>query len=357
MRDAFVIVNPGARGGEGIDRQLRRRLPGAAVHRTVRPSHARVLARRAALAGYPLVVAAGGDGTLNEVLNGIDPFLGQVRLGLLPLGTGNDFARSVGIPDDLEGALAVLEQGLVRRCDVVSFQDRRLRRLFLNVSAGGFSGEVGESLTAERKQRFGPLAYLRAAIDTIPERSDYRLTLRFDDHDEVHETAVNLVIANARYVAGGVPIAPDAMLDDGRFDVVLFRAASFASLAGLAPRVMLGRHLDDPGDRILFRRARSLEVRSVPHMPLNVDGELLGPRCGRFEVHAGALEVVVGEEAPALVRRLPEARGLPEARPLPEALQRPDAAGPVELEEAGLLEGWDGETGSRLPGTRSKTLP
>lgn len=353
MRDAFVIVNPGARGGEGIDRQLRQRLPGAAVHRTARPSHARVLARRAALAGYPLVVAAGGDGTLNEVLNGIEPFLGQVRLGLLPLGTGNDFARSVSIPDDLDGALTVLEQGLVRRCDVVSFQDRRLRRLFLNVSAAGFSGEVGESLTAERKQRFGPLAYLRAAIDTIPERSDYRLTLRFDDHDEVHETAVNLVIANARYVAGGVPIAPEAMLDDGRFDVVLFRAASFASLAGLAPRVMLGRHLDDPGDRILFRRARSLEVRSVPHMPLNVDGELLGARCGRFEMLAGALEVVVGEEAPALARPLPG----PEPLSLADALQRPEAAGAVELKEAGLLDGWDGETGSRLPGTRSKTLP
>ena len=339
MRDAFVIVNPGARGGEGIDRELRRRLPGAAVHRTARPSHARVLARRAALAGYPLVVAAGGDGTLNEVLNGIDPFLGQIRLGLLPLGTGNDFARSIGIPDDLDGALAVLERGLARRCDVVSYRDRRLRRLFLNVSAGGFSGEVGESLTAERKQSWGPLAYLRAAIDTLPERSEYRITLRFDDHDEVHETAVNLVVANGRFVAGGLPIAPEAMLDDGRFDVVLVRSAPLASLlAGLAPRVVLGRHLDDPGERVLFRRARSLEVRSVPHIPMNVDGELLGPRCGRFEVLPGALEIVVAGEAPALSRQLPER-----------------ADGPV-LDETGLLGAW-GAIGSRLPGTRSKTPP
>jgi diacylglycerol kinase (ATP) len=344
MREAFVIVNPGARGGgQGVDRELRRRLPGAAVHRTDRPSHARVLARRAVLSGYPLVVAAGGDGTLNEVLNGIGPFLGQVRLGLLPLGTGNDFARSLGIPDDLDGALAVLEAGGVRHCDVGSFRDGRVRRLFLNVSAAGFSGEMGESLTPELKQSWGPLAYLRAALDTLPERTEYRLTLRFDDQDEVHESAVNLVVANGRYVASGVPIAPEARLDDGRFDVVLVRSGSLPSLAALASRVLLGRHLEEVDDRLLFRRARSLDVSAVPTMPLNVDGELLGQRSGRFEVLPGALEMVAGPDAPALSPQRPPER---------EAVE--DTAG------AGLLGRWTfgrGAPGSRLPGTRPRSAP
>jgi diacylglycerol kinase (ATP) len=340
MRDTFVIVNPRSRQGEGMEEEIRRRLPGALVRRTQRPHQGRVMARWAASAGYRQVVAAGGDGTLNDVVNGIAPWLGRVRLGVLPLGTGNDFARSIGVPADLDAAAAVLSAGVTRRCDVVSYRDRRLRRLFLNVSAGGFSGEVGNRMGHELKQSWGPLAYLRAAIDTLPERTEYRLSLRFDGHDEVHESAYNLAIANGRFVAGGLPIAPTATLDDGRFDVLVVRPCPLSVIAGLASRAILGRHLDDP--RILFRRAHTLEVRASPLLPLNVDGELLGERAGRYEMLPGALEVVVGADAPAFTAQPPEAG-------------RAGAA--TELRLAGGGEGGDGGApgspgGSRLPGWR-----
>jgi diacylglycerol kinase (ATP) len=340
MRDTFVIVNPRSRLGEGMEEELRRRLPGALVRRSERAHQARVLARWAARAGYRQVVAAGGDGTLNSVLNGIAPWLGSVRLGLLPLGTGNDFARSAGIPNDLEGAIAVLRGGHVRRCDVVCYRDGRLRRLFLNVSAAGFSGEVGHRAARDLKRSWGPLAYLRAAIDTLPERSEYRLALRFDGHDEVHETALNLAVANARFVAGGIPIAPTAQVDDGRFDVLVVRPCPLPALAALTSRAVLGRHLDDP--RILFRRARTLEVRASPPLPLNVDGELLGERAGRYELLPAALEVVVAAEAPAFAAQ-------------PPAEDRAGAA--TELRLAGGGGGGGGGApgspgGNRLPGWR-----
>jgi diacylglycerol kinase (ATP) len=338
--DTYVIVNPRARGGDGMVDELRRRLPGAVVVGAERRGQSGSLARRAAAQGYRQVVAAGGDGTVNEVLNGLAPFLARVRLGLLPLGTGNDLGRSAGIPTDLDAAVAVLRDGNTRRCDVGSYRDGRLHRLFLNVSAAGFSGEVGQRLAPERKQSWGPLAYLRAAIDTLPGRTEYRLTLRFDGHDEVHERAFNLAVANGRFVAGGVSIAPAAQLDDGRLDVVVVRACTLPALAGLAPRVMLGRHLDD--ERILFRRARTLEVRSTPRLPINVDGELLGARGGHYEVLPAALEMVVGVPAPALADQ-----PLP-ADPAGELL----AGGDTELgRDGGGGGGAPGSPwGSRLPG-------
>jgi diacylglycerol kinase (ATP) len=300
MRDVFVIVNPRSRSGGGVVADLRRHLPGAEIRTTGRHATARSLVQSAVAAGYRRLVAAGGDGTLNAVVNAASPFLSQLQLALLPLGTGNDFARSIGVPDDLDGAVEVLRHGTTRRCDAVSFQQGRFRRLFLNVSAGGFSGEVGENLTAERKQSWGPLAYFWAGLQSLPARAEYELTLTFDDGEPVQERAFGIAVANARFVAGGWQVAPYAVIDDGMFDVVVARACSLPALAGLASRALLGRHLDDPDERVLFRQARRLEVRSSPLLPLNLDGEVLGDRCGVFAVEPGAVEMVVARDAPGL---------------------------------------------------------
>lgn len=302
--ETCIIVNPNA-GSAGEIEALRARLaelPGAEVFFTEAPGDAEARARDALSGGARTVVAAGGDGTLNEVVNGLAADFAQARLGLLPLGTGNDFARSIGVPADLEEALDVLAAGRVRTVDVGRATFGNQSRCFLNMAVGGFSPIVSEKAD-EAKPRWGPLAYLRGAVDALPELQEFRAVLTLGGADvvvEIETETYNLVLANGRFVASGIPIAPQAVLDDGLFDVMIIPAASFPQMARLLPRILLGRHLDS--DLLLFRRAARIEVESTPPMTFNVDGEVIGGKGeagegpARFEVLPRVLEVVVGPE-------------------------------------------------------------
>lgn len=292
-----VILNPNAGRAltrEQLESQLER-LPGLAIQQTREPGDAERLAAEAAGKGYDLVVAAGGDGTLNEVVNGLAADFGRAKLGLLPMGTANDFARTINVPSDIPAAAEILLAGATQQVDVVRYTGSRTR-YFANVSAGGFSGLVNEALTDEMKQDWGPLAYLRSAASALPNLTDYRTFISIDDEPEAELQIYNIVIANARYVAGGVPIAPDAQLNDGLADIVIVPAASMLELAVLAPQMLLGTHL--ASELILFRRAGKISVRSQPGMWFNVDGELIGNSPATFEVLPRALTIVVGPVAP-----------------------------------------------------------
>lgn len=294
-----IIVNPNA-GSVAEVSELRARLeqlPGTAVLPTEDAGHAQELAREAARSGADLVVAAGGDGTLNEVLNGMSEGFGRVRLGLLPLGTGNDFARSINVPADLDGALEVLLQGRTRRVDVGCARLRTFSRYFLNMAAGGFSGIVSEK-ASEAKDRWGPLAYLRAALGTMGELQGFRAVVTLkgtpDGTERIELETYNAVISNGRFVAAGIPVAPQSELDDGYLDLMLVPSASIPQLAFLTSQVLLRRHLES--DLALFRKARSIEIESDPPMSFNLDGEVIGDEPALFEVLPQALEVVVGPE-------------------------------------------------------------
>jgi diacylglycerol kinase (ATP) len=297
-----IIVNPNA-GSVAEVSALRARLeqlPGTAVLPTEDAGHAQELAREAARSGADLVVAAGGDGTLNEVLNGLSEGFGRVRLGLLPLGTGNDFARSINVPADLDGALEILLAGRTRRVDIGHARLRTFSRYFINMAAGGFSGIVSEK-ASEAKDRWGPLAYLRAALGTMGELQGFQavITLRDtpDGPERIELETYNAVISNGRFVAAGIPVAPQSELDDGYLDLMLVPSASIPQLAFLASQVLLRRHLES--DLALFRKARSIEIESDPPMSFNVDGEVIGDEPAHFEVLPRALEVVVGPEPAA----------------------------------------------------------
>lgn len=297
-----IIVNPNAGSVEEVA-ELRTRLdqiPGTSVGFTDSAGHAQELAREAARSGAGLVVAAGGDGTLNEVLNGLSEGFGRVRLGLLPLGTGNDFARSINVPADLDVALKILLEGRTRRIDVGCARLRTFSRYFLNMAVGGFSGMVSEKAD-EAKERWGPLAYLRAAIGTLGDLQGFRavVTLRGtpDGTERIDLETYNVVISNGRFVAAGIPVAPQSELDDGYLDLMLVPGNSIPQLAFLASQVLLGRHLES--DLALFRKARSIEIESDPPMSFNLDGEVIGDEPALFEVLPRALEVVVGEEPAA----------------------------------------------------------
>jgi diacylglycerol kinase (ATP) len=292
MRKTCVILNPSAGSVRDLDKVQEQiaRLPQAEIRVTTKPGSAFRFARTALRKGRELIVAAGGDGTLNEVINGIGENLGDTRVGLIPLGTGNDFARTIGVPTELEAALDVIRAGQTRAVDLVRVTSDEVR-YFVNVSAGGFSGLVDEKLTPEMKKTWGPLAYLRGAAAAWSELRAYRTTLAFDNSESLMLDLYNVVVANGRYVAGGTLIAPDAAIDDGLLDIVLVLQRSAPELALLAAQVTVGAHLTS--DAIVFRRAAKVTVNSKPGMWFNVDGELVGNEPARFEILPRALRFVV----------------------------------------------------------------
>jgi diacylglycerol kinase (ATP) len=159
----------------------------------------------------------------------------------------------------------------------------------VNVSAGGINGLFDESASREAPA-WRPLTYLRAALQTAPLIRPFRATITLDDDPPLTISLFELVIANGRYVAHGISVAPEAQLDDGLLDVILFRSTSLASLVLLAPAVLLGRHLKS--DEVIFRRARNVVVQSEPDMWLSVEGEVLGTTPASYTVLPGALTIV-----------------------------------------------------------------
>lgn len=287
-----VVLNPKAGSVQDVDALVARlrRIPKTEVCITSKRGSAVSLTRTALRKGCKLIVAAGGDGTLNEIVNALGEKNSGVRVGLIPLGTGNDFARTLGLPTEVEAAIDLLRAGKTRMIDLVRATSDRVRH-FVNVSAGGFSGLVDEKLTPKMKRTWGPLAYLRGATAALPELRAYRTTLSLDNKESLKLSLYNVVIANGRYVAGGRLIAPEASVDDGLLDIVLIQERSAPELALLAAQVALGNHLSS--DAIVFRRAAKVTVNSRPGMRFNVDGELVGKGPAVFEVLPSALQFVV----------------------------------------------------------------
>lgn len=248
-------------------------------------------ARDSAEQGYELIVSAGGDGTLNEVVNGIAVAGCQAALGIVPLGTGNDFARHLGVPQEVDQAIEQVRGAQTRQIDVVRVTSD-LTRYFVNVSSGGFSGLVDEKLTPELKRTWGPLAYVRSAAAAFPELRGYTTYVTLDDAEPLILDLYNVIIANGRYVAGGIPVAPEAEVSDGLLDVVLIPERGKADLALLAAQMLIGKHLSS--DAIIFHRAKRVAIKSKPGMWFNVDGELIGNEPATFELLPGALRCVVG---------------------------------------------------------------
>ena len=236
------------------------------------------------------IVVAGGDGTLNGVVNGLGTEAKNVRLGIVPLGTGNDFARTLGLPSSIEQNVDILHSAKTKRIDLVRVKSKRVR-YFVNVSAGGFSGVVGGKMTPKIKRTWGPLAYMRGAVAALSQLHSYHTQILLDDDEQLSAELYNVVVANGRFVAGGLPIAPDANPSDGFLEVVLIPKLCAAEIALLAAEVVLGKHLSSKAT--IFRRAKKISVRSRPGMCFNVDGELVGNAPAVFQILPRALNFVV----------------------------------------------------------------
>lgn len=284
-----VILNPAAGSVEApgdVEAAIREVLPGATIAVGREAGDLERLAARERSRGVHTLIAAGGDGSLNEVLNGALESDEPLTLGLLPLGTGNDFARTLELPTDLREALAVIRDGKAAPLDVIRVSGAK-QRFMINVSAGGFAGVVDEKLTPELKAAWGPLAYLRGMIESLDEMEHHSTTVAIDSAAPEKLWILNMVVANARYVARGIPIAPEADPADGLIDLVAILDARPAELALLAPLVISGTHLDH--ERIVHRRGRKIEIQAHPPMTFNADGEKFGDGDITFEVMPGAV--------------------------------------------------------------------
>ena len=290
-----VIVNPNAGSAGDLHRLLSQmsRLDPAVIHMTRKAGDARRFAREAVRKHCYRIIVAGGDGTLNEVVNGVATSAVRVCLGLLPLGTGNDFARSLNLPSAVEENVELLLSGRTRPIDIVRVRSSRRSRYFVNVSAGGFSQVVDEKLTPRIKQNWGPLAYLRSAAVALPQLHAYHAHIEFDDNEIVRVDLYNVVVANGRFVAGGLPIAPNAKPGDGLLDVVLIPTHPIANVALIAAEILLGKHLRS--GVVEFRRAKKISIHSQPPMWFNVDGEPVGTVPAVFEVVPRALNFFIAE--------------------------------------------------------------
>lgn len=291
------IVNPKAGSAAKYDDLLDRirTLPDVICHETRGPGDAEHLARRACIDGAERVVAAGGDGTVNEVLNGMAGCFDRTALGIVPLGTGNDVARSLGLPLDAQLATQyLLDSNDVRNLDLMRVSHPGGSRLAINHINGGYSNMVTEGLSSEVKQRWGPFAYIKEAAAQLRGRTEYHTHITWDDGQVEVVDAVNVFVANGRSVAGGLSVAPDASLEDGVALAIILRAGSLVELAGTAARALVGSLFDS--DHVIARPTRRLHVESDPPMLFNVDGENFCERVVDVRVIPRMLRAIVGPD-------------------------------------------------------------
>ncbi len=251
------------------------------------------LARELADGGAERLVVAGGDGTLNRAVNGLMEVLDRVELAVLPLGTGNDLARSLDVPLDLEEAAALARDGTARPMDVGRLTGRE-ERYFLNAAVGGIGGAINRELTPERKRRWGGLAYRIQAVAELRRLREYRVSVELADGETLEDEVYCVVAANGRRVGGGIPVAPGGTLDDGLLDLFAFTATGALATGRMLLAALRGNHEEDPD--VWSRQAPAATVSATPAMWFDVDGELVGSEPVHFEVLPRALRVVAGPE-------------------------------------------------------------
>jgi YegS/Rv2252/BmrU family lipid kinase len=306
MTDILIIVNPVSAGGStgrrwpAVQRKLRARGFEFEVALTTKPLEATEIARREVRGSRPLVVAAGGDGTINEVVNGFfdedRPQRSDTRLGVLPLGTGGDFRRTFGIPDDPVRAARFLLVGTPRRIDAgcARFRTRAgedQMRHFINIADAGVGGEVVERVNRSRKRLGGRATFLAASLVSIARWQNKEMRLTVDG--EMRElTAQQVVVANGQYYGSGMRVAPGAMPDDGLFDVVVVGDVNLVeNLRGLA-KIRSGKHLEGSNPKWEVLRGRKVSVASPEPVRIDLDGEQPGVLPATFELVPAAITLM-----------------------------------------------------------------
>jgi len=258
--------------------------------------HAIELARAAASDGYRYLVAVGGDGTVNEVANGILSSTNSTTtaLGIVSTGTGSDFVRSVGIPRDYTSACSFLTSSrrLLIDVGVVEYQRQgeTVKRFFVNAAGVGFDAAVVEATERLPKYFGGTVPYLAGLMRTLFRYRNKPIVLRIGDKVE-SARVLNVAVANGCYLGGGMRIAPEASLDDNLLDVVVVGNIGKFELLKALPMVYKGTHVNHP--KVRMEKATHILVESSEPILVYADGELLGEGPASFGVVPAALNIVV----------------------------------------------------------------
>lgn len=293
-----VILNPASGRGQGQRRrgELERLLMdvskeavkrGEAIRcqimETTSPGEGTTLAAKAVAEGAQVVAAAGGDGTYGEVVNGIVGT--EAKLGILPLGTGNDFSRALGLNTDLKRAVETLVSGIPRPLDLGRFGER----WFINVAGCGFDAVVAERVNRGFRHLHGTSAYIAAVLQSLWtfRASEMRITL---DGEKRTLRAMLCCIANTPSYGGGMRIAPGAQMDDGLFDVCLLGDVGKLEFLLAFPRVFKGTHTTHP--KVTLLRARSVRVECAPPLPVLIDGDVYARTPAEFTIVRHAIQVL-----------------------------------------------------------------
>lgn len=290
MKRARIIYNPTS------GRELfRKHLPDVLVklenagyetscHATTGEGDATAAARDAIERRFDLIVAAGGDGTINEVVNGMAEQVYRPKLGIIPTGTTNDFARALHIPRDVLTAADIIAQGQTIPMDVGRMNDK----YFINIAGGGRLTELTYEVPSKLKTMLGQLAYYMKGIEMLPSIKSSDVRIEYDG--KLFEGEVMLfLIALTNSVGGFERLAPDASLNDGYFTLLILKKTNLADFVRVVSLALRGEHIHDPN--VLYTKASYIKVTSSEEVLINLDGELGGKAPVEFKNLYRHLEV------------------------------------------------------------------
>jgi diacylglycerol kinase (ATP) len=292
---ARVICNPASGGGNYEPGEVRAEFSGLDIEWIETQGSGEAYEAAREWSDGPIIVV-GGDGTINEVVNGLGKagFPEGVTLAVLPTGTGNDLAATLAIQNDPRGALETIRQNRFRILDTARIRSAGIgERFFINVATGGYGAETSRLADKELKGRWGKLAYLRASLEKARDFDvrEVKVTL---DGEERNLRAVNVAVGNCRYAGGGWLAAPKANPEDGLLDLVIIEDIGLKEALALAPATLArSDYLDKEG--VFSARARKIRVETEPGgLVFTADGELIGDEPTEFEIVPRALKVIVG---------------------------------------------------------------
>ncbi|KAF1298635.1 diacylglycerol kinase [Enterococcus sp. JM4C] len=288
MKKARVIYNPTS-GKELVKKSLADILTtleeagyeASTYATTPAPNSARDEATRVGKLGFDLVVAAGGDGTINEVVNGLAPLKNRPKMAIIPAGTTNDYARALKIPrDDIRAAAEVIKKNQLVKMDIGKTGDN----YFINIAAGGYLTELTYEVPSELKSIFGYLAYIAKGAEMLPRVKPIKMHLKYDE-GEYNGNASMFFLGLTNSVGGFEQIVPDAKLDDGKFSLIIVKTANLFEIVHLAALMLNGgKHIDDP--RLIYTKTSKLYAETTDNekrMMINLDGEYGGDAPMTFE--------------------------------------------------------------------------
>ena len=275
MKRARVIYNPTA-GREAFKKHISEVLERfeqagyeTSCHATTGEGDATEAAKKAVERGFDMIVTAGGDGTLNEVIAGVSAFENRPKIGLIPMGTTNDFARALKIPRDVDKALDIIINGDTIPVDVGIMNGRH----FINIAGGGRMTELTYDVPSRLKTVLGQLAYYLKGIEMLPSIHSTRVRIEYDG-EVFDDEAMLFLVGLTNSIGGFERLVPDSSVNDGKFTLLILKKCNIAEFIRIVSLAARGEHLDDP--LVISIKAERITVTSPEKVMLNLDGEYGG---------------------------------------------------------------------------------